>query len=158
MENVTSIVRAATNEDVEQISHVLARAFRNDPLYLWMFPEERSWARNSQRVFALAVRQELPRGTVLTTEDRRGAAIWRGPSLGPLSFWLRMAVRTIPLLGRRTPLIFRGFKQRIALHPQEPHCQVWLRSPRPCGAVRPCGRLQLHEERHSHAAGDKQAE
>ena len=120
---MTFPVRTATNEDVTWICRLLARAFRDDPLHRWIFPGERSWTRNSHRMFAVVVRQELAHGTVLTTEGRLGVAIWRDPILGPFSFWdkLRMAAGTFPLFGARAMLICRSFNRLTSLHPQEPH-------------------------------------
>ena len=117
------VVRTATNADVTWISRLLARAFRDDPLHRWIFPTEKDWVRNSHRMFAAVVRQELLHGTVLTTEGRLGVAIWRDARLGPFSFRekLVLAARTLPLFGRRAMTICRSFNRLVAHHPREDH-------------------------------------
>lgn len=116
-------VRPATLQDVDALSHLLARAFREDPFHRWIFPKERAWARGSHRSFALALRGEVEHGTVLTNEERQGAAIWRSPDLGPQSLGeqLRVAVPMTWLLGARSPVVFLGFARLMRLHPKEPH-------------------------------------
>jgi ribosomal protein S18 acetylase RimI-like enzyme len=116
-------VRAAARDDVEQLSRVLARAFRKDPFHRWLFPEERQWELYSHRSFAVVIRDELRHETVLTTDQLSGAAIWRDPEREPPNLWarIRMAAQMIPIFGRRSRLIGRGFDQLLALHPAEPH-------------------------------------
>ena len=108
---------------MEELSHVLACAFREDPFHRWIFPKERAWARGSSKSFALALRGEVERGTVFTNGELEGAAIWREPGLGPLSLVeeLRMGLPMLALLGIRSPLVLLGFKRLLALHPKQPH-------------------------------------
>ena len=119
----TVAVRPATRQDVEPLSRVLARAFRKDPFHRWIFPQERAWERNSQRSFALALRAEVEHGSVFTDEELQGAAIWRDPAMGPVSFWerVRLAVPMMFLLGRRSSLVLGGLNRLLALRPKEPH-------------------------------------
>ncbi|MHC5209889.1 MAG: hypothetical protein ACYTG2_04130 [Planctomycetota bacterium] len=116
-------VRAATDQDVEPLSYVLARAFREDPLHRWIFPDERAWAKYSHRTFAITLRGEVGHDTVFTDAESRGAAIWRDPGLGPPPFWeqLRMAAPMLHLLAARSPLVLHGFHRLMALHPKQPH-------------------------------------
>lgn len=120
---MTVSVRPATPHDVEPLSHVLARAFRDDPFHRWIFPTEKAWAKNSHRSFATALRGEVHHGTVFTDEQMQGAAVWRDPRLGALSLWeqLRMGLPSMAHLGTRAPLVFLGFQRLMALHPKAPH-------------------------------------
>jgi len=120
---VTVSVRSATPADVEGLSHVLARAFREDPLHRWIFPTDRAWMRSSHKAFAVSLRGEIGHGTVFTDRELRGAAICRDPGLGPPSIreQVGLAASTLALLGTRSPIVFRGFRRLMALHPQERH-------------------------------------
>jgi len=60
----------ATHRDVAHLARLLARAFHDDPMHGWIFPEERARARGSHRSFAAAMRQELRHNSVLTTDGR----------------------------------------------------------------------------------------
>ncbi|WP_017596367.1 GNAT family N-acetyltransferase [Nocardiopsis potens] len=106
-------VRNATMEDVPGVARVLSRAFFEDPLTEWLFPDPvsrmaksaRWWAAYSGYVF-------IPRGRVrVAVEDGprpvvRGAAAWKEPeepSMGPRAL-LRTLPNTVSLFGlRRLP-------------------------------------------------------
>jgi len=120
---MTLTTRTATGQDVDHLSHVLARAFREDPFHRWIFPSERAWTRSSHRSFALALEGEVENGTVFTDDGMQGAAIWRAPGLGAPSLWekLRIAVPTIGLVGVRSPFVLCGFQRLMASHPREAH-------------------------------------
>jgi GNAT superfamily N-acetyltransferase len=116
-------VRAVALADVDPVSRVLARAFRDDPTHRWFFPAERARRRFSHRSFAALIRQSLPHGTVLTTCGLEGGAIWGGPFAaqpGPLA-QLGFALRFFPLFGLRAPLVMRGLRSIEAAQPREPH-------------------------------------
>jgi GNAT superfamily N-acetyltransferase len=120
-------VRLATRSEVPALSRVLSRAFHDDPVYEWIFPDPQTRARRSPGMFALFTRQMLRHGAVLTDEARRGVALWRPHrlELGPieeLSFSLGM----LRLLGRRASSIGRGFAPIEARHPREPHVYLPL--------------------------------
>lgn len=116
-------VRVAASVDVETLSEVLARAFRNDPVHRWLFPDERAWSRHSRRSFSAILEHELRHETVFTTAKLEGAAVWRDPELGPPKLWerIRTALRFMPMLGRRSLSIGRALEQLMALHPEAPH-------------------------------------
>ena len=143
---MTVVVRPATNQDVEPLSHVLARAFHDDPFHRWIFPDERAWARSSHRSFALALRGEVEHGTVFTDDSLRGAAIWRRPERGPLSIGeqLRVAVPMISLLRTRAPPVLRGFRRLLALHPVEPHWYLGVLGTDPEHQGRGIGSALMH--------------
>lgn len=116
-------VRAVTPLDVAPVSHVLARAFRDDPTHRWFFPSDRAWRLFSHRSFAALMRQNLAHGTVLTTTGREGGAIWGAPDApepGPLR-QLLFALRFLPLFGLRAPLAVRGVRAIEVAQPREPH-------------------------------------
>jgi len=112
---------------VPALSRVLARAFHDDPVYEWIFPDPAVRERRSPGLFALFTKQMLRHGVVLTDDTMRGAALWRPHRmvLGPLeelSFMFGM----MRLLGRRASVIGRGFAPVEARHPRDPHVYLPL--------------------------------
>lgn len=64
---------------MDVLSRVLARAFHHDPFHRWIFATEAACKRNSHRSFVVAMRGQLPYGTVFTTDRLEGAALWAAP-------------------------------------------------------------------------------
>ncbi len=120
-------VRLATRSEVATLSRVLARAFQDDPVYQWIFPNAPQRARRSPGMFALFIRQMLRHGAVLTDAEMRGAALWRPHrmQLGPLED-LSFKFGMLRLLGRRAGEVGRGFAPIEARHPREPHVYLPL--------------------------------
>jgi WD40 repeat protein len=90
---VTTSVRVVTPDDIGALGAVLGRAYADDPVWSWVYPQpDRS--RRIARMFRTLLGATRERGaTVLTDEGRRGAAIWQrseARSLGALGN-LRMA-------------------------------------------------------------------
>jgi GNAT superfamily N-acetyltransferase len=114
-------VRRATAADVKQLGCVLARSFFDDPVIMWMIPDE---ARRG-RVSALAYRTflqriYLPNHEVYTDHQRRGAALWSPPGRWriPIGAQLRMSPRLVWIFGaRRLPEIVRGLDLIEHEHP-----------------------------------------
>lgn len=120
------VIRTVAGEDIPQLGRALARAFEHDPLHRWIFPAERTWARNSPRSFALALDQAASLGAAFTDEQRRGAAIWHDSTRTPtLRERFLFAAHMLPLLGLRAVLIGRGFDGIAALHPRTPHWYLY---------------------------------
>ncbi|MBR8745113.1 GNAT family N-acetyltransferase [Nocardiopsis sp. MG754419] len=131
---VTSAARAATLDDVPDLARVLSRSLHDDPLFLWLFPDDASRRAKVRRFFALATGfGYVPAGdtrvaTLAETEDSapvaRGVALWAPPTAnpeGPL-----VSPRTWPhwgaLLGRgRVSAFIRIFAEWKMATPQEPH-------------------------------------
>ncbi|MGW1430851.1 GNAT family N-acetyltransferase [Streptomyces sp. NPDC002431] len=114
-------VRPAVAEDAERIAATLTRAFDDDPMMAWFFPDERSRAAGLARYFTtIFTRQYGPYGMCERTDD--AAAFWVPPeaqdkvvpdatTLGELA----------DVLGDRAEL----FREAVALAaehgPKEPH-------------------------------------
>lgn len=115
-------VRAAVAADVDHLAGVLGRAFADDPIWVWVYPQS-DRADRLAKMFAALLRSTMARGaTVLTDDRRRGAAIWQ-PShdrdLGPIGN-ARMGVAMIrggARMGRAVAMM-RAVESR---HPKEPH-------------------------------------
>ncbi len=117
-------VRRANAEDVPAIVEVLARAFDDDPVAMYLFPGERSRRRGLRKFFAVQLRHGyLDSGEVWTTEDRAGAALWAPPDKprpGP-SDLLHLLPVVPHLLGRRTVSALSFVVRTDALRPRERH-------------------------------------
>jgi ribosomal protein S18 acetylase RimI-like enzyme len=114
-------IRPVRHDDVGRLSHVLARAFRDDPTHRWFFPSEHAWRRHSHRSFALLLRDNLATGTVLTNDRLEGAALWNEPSapepgaLQRLLFGMRM----LRHFGAHIPRAIRGFQVIAEAQPRQ---------------------------------------
>jgi len=116
-------VRALRDEDVESRAEALARAFASDPVYRFIHPDDREWARVGPRFFRILLRYFRTHATVSTPGAGGAVAIWTPPEPRPPSSLarLRFTVRIGALLGRR---IARGARVGAALeslHREEPH-------------------------------------
>jgi len=112
-------VRLATTGDVEAVSRSLARAFEDDPVMDWVFPDSSRRLSRLERFFALTMKAaHLRQGEVWISEDSASAALWASPghwrtSIGEL-------LRVAPILGWRGPLALRGLMRIEARHPRWP--------------------------------------
>ncbi|HVA04671.1 MAG TPA: GNAT family N-acetyltransferase [Acidimicrobiales bacterium] len=120
------VVRRVVPADVETLVEVLARAFDDDPVPLWLFRGDRRRRRGLRRFFAIQLRHTyLERGEVYTTQDLGGAAMWSPPGRARPGW--RDLVRLVPVmpyltgLGRDTPEAARLLSAVDAARPVEPH-------------------------------------
>ncbi len=115
-------IRPVRREDVGRLSHVLARAFRDDPTHRWFLPSERAWRRHSHRIFSLLLRDNLATGTVLTNDRLESVALWNEPSApepGPLRRFV-FGVRIHRHFGANIPRAIRGFRVIEESQPSQP--------------------------------------
>src|SRR4051794_41190526 len=96
-------VERATGDDVAPLAELLGRAFCDDPLNRHLVPDDGRRAKVLPGGFADQLRHVfLPKGTVLTTPDRAGAALWLGPGARlSLGEQLRMVPGMVRLFGLR---------------------------------------------------------
>ncbi|WP_017597004.1 GNAT family N-acetyltransferase [Nocardiopsis lucentensis] len=127
-------VRTATMNDVARLVRVLGRAFQDDPLFRWFFPDGEDRLARSMRVCALnAGFGHVPGGTAWVHESREtaggtpvigGAALWTPPgetAEGPLTA-LRSLPHWVRLMGvARVLRVFRFLGAVRATAPEEPH-------------------------------------
>jgi GNAT superfamily N-acetyltransferase len=116
-------VRAATSADRGALAGVLARAFWDDPVWRWLFPDEGTSTRRLELTFRAYLLDTLRVGTVFTTPDLDGAALWKPPGQWQLGYGSLL---------RAAPDLLRAFKLRViaalqieraveSQHPHEPH-------------------------------------
>ncbi|MEA2473399.1 MAG: hypothetical protein QOE06_1314 [Thermoleophilaceae bacterium] len=116
-------IRRAGSEDLPAVARTLARAFRDDPVMEWFFPDPERRRAYVERMFRLRVRSLLDQDETYTTEDHLGAAVWAQPKrweLPPLR-GLALMLRIVPMTRGRTPLLATGWSKIDAAHPREPH-------------------------------------
>jgi ribosomal protein S18 acetylase RimI-like enzyme len=116
-------VRRATAADRRALAVTLARAFDNDPVMSWVFPDARRRPVRNRRFFAMRLRQLMPDGETYTVDGASGAALWALPGhwrLGNLESF-RMALALLPSVGRRAPILAKGFERIERVHPDTPH-------------------------------------
>ncbi|RKS05534.1 acetyltransferase (GNAT) family protein [Nocardiopsis sp. Huas11] len=126
-------VRTATMNDVPGVARVLGRAFANDPLPRWLFPDDDTRMARTVRLSAVVAGfGHIPRADASVVETGgviRGAALWEPPEGGPedASFLLRALPHLVPLIGlSRIPDLVRYFGELAHSRPEEPHWYLAL--------------------------------
>ena len=116
-------VRKASSDDLPAIADALSRAFHDDPVMEWLFPESRTRPRWTQAFFGTRARQLISQEEVWMTSESSGAALWAQPERWKLSFreTLDVMARIGRGVGRRTVRGLRGLSLIEERHPHEPH-------------------------------------
>ena len=116
-------VRRARGEEIDAMAHTLARAFDDDPLTTWLFPNDATRARRLPVFFRSLLRASMPFGEVLTTDGTRSVAIWNPPGTFPLSRGAdaRVGFTTARLVGPRIVSKAKGLLFFATHHPRERH-------------------------------------
>src|ERR1044072_6480684 len=69
-------VRRARPEDFGPIAAMLARAFYDDPLTVWFYPNDKRRLGRSRRFVGIRLRQLAAQDLIFTTPEHSGAALW----------------------------------------------------------------------------------
>lgn len=149
-------VAAVLRSQESALADVLARAFHDDPIWEWIFPDAAVRARRLPPLFRRFLRHaDRRRATIRTTAGRQGVAIWRPPGGWRDPRWsqLRLAVAMAPL--------FRDALDRITVlgatveshHPDEPHWYLATLGTDPGAQGRGIGSALLAEQLASCDAG-----
>ena len=115
-------VRPARREDFAPLARTLARAFFDDPVTAWFYPNDARRMSHAQRFFAIRLRQLADQQLIFTAVDHSGAALWARP--GRWREDLRQSLMLMPMLPVLLPRIMRSTRavREIELrHPAEPH-------------------------------------
>jgi GNAT superfamily N-acetyltransferase len=115
-------VRPALPEDYGPLAEVLARAFYDDPVTAWFYPDASRRMRHARRFFGIRLRQLAVHGLVYTTPERNGAALWAPP--GHWRETLRQSLMQLPMLPVLLPRIVRAthaVREIERHHPAAPH-------------------------------------
>lgn len=116
-------VRPATRSDHPTLASVLARSFFDDPVVMWLMPNERTRTAQLVQFYRAELTALQRRGAVVTTEEYAGAALWAPP--GEWRTPTADVVRQLP----RMLLAFRSRVRRAlelleaieAVHPRQDH-------------------------------------
>lgn len=115
-------MRPALPEDFGPLAEMLARAFYDDPVTAWFYPDASRRLRQGRRFFAIRLRQLAAYELVHTTVERAGAALWAPP--GRWRDGLRQSLEQLPMLPALLPRIVRATRAVREIerhHPVTPH-------------------------------------
>ena len=115
-------VRRALPQDFRPLAEVLARAFYDDPVTAWFYPDDSRRMRHARRFFAIRLRQLAGHGLIYTTADLAGAALWAPP--GRWREDLRRSLMMLPMLPALLPRLARStqaVREIERRHPAQPH-------------------------------------
>jgi GNAT superfamily N-acetyltransferase len=138
-------IRKADGGDAGRIAEVLARAFDDDPLVTWMFPDERVRRARLPRFFRTLLRPALALDEVYTTPDVEGAAFWNPPGTFPFGWWTnaRVGFAVATMLRGRLPFCSPGLLYFDRHHPTEPHWYLQMLGTDPSAQGRGVGSALL---------------
>jgi len=115
-------VRLARREDFAALARTLARAFYDDPVTAWFYPNAARRMTHARRFFAIRLRQLAEQRLTFTTTDHSGAALWAPP--GRWREDLRQSLMLVPMLPVLLPRILRSTRAVREIeqrHPVVPH-------------------------------------
>jgi GNAT superfamily N-acetyltransferase len=111
-------VRHARRDDFGRLAEMLARAFYDDPVTSWFYPDHERRMRHARRFFVIRQRQLADQELIFTTPELSGAALWTGP--GRWREDLRQSLMMLPMLPVLLPRIVRsthGVREIERRHP-----------------------------------------
>jgi len=121
------IVRPFVRADLSATVATLARAFDDDPVMTWIFPDERMRRRRLPSFFNSTLRSTSLRqdGTEVAVQGSRvlGGAIWLPPGTWRPPLWRQLiALPGVALrLGSRLPVASATYGALLRVHPTRPH-------------------------------------
>ena len=126
-------VRKAQPRDIDRLAGVLALAFDDDPLTMWLFPNEAARHRKLPTFFRSLLRAALPLGEVYGAADERCVAIWNPPGTFPMGWYTdaKLGLTTTRLVGPRIATRARGLMYFATHHPKERHWYLQMLGTQP---------------------------
>jgi len=115
-------VRPALADDFRPLAAVLARAFYDDPVTAWFYPDAARRMRHARRFFGIRLRQLADQKLIYTNDELTGAALWTLP--GRWREDLRQSLMLLPMLPVLLPRIVRStaaVREIERRHPIVPH-------------------------------------
>src|SRR5687768_7486292 len=110
-------VRSMTSSDIDGAAAALARAFYDDPLTVWLLPDDEKRMRQFFTMFTLMLRRSEKSGfyEAFTTDDHAGLAMWARPGAWdpPVRMVLPLVPRLVPLLGPRSLVRYLSLMQKL---------------------------------------------
>jgi GNAT superfamily N-acetyltransferase len=123
-------VRPATAADVRPLAEVLARAFEDDPPFVWMLPDARTRVARNRRFFSTVLGTEaLALGAVeVACLDGVivGGTIWYPPGRWSAAIGLRTALGFVRAFGRQLGRASALSTAMARAHPHQPHWYLYV--------------------------------
>jgi GNAT superfamily N-acetyltransferase len=123
---VVRSVRPATRADAAGLAATMARAFDDDPLMMWIFPEEAMRRRRLPLLFATLLRRYYLASNatdlVASGDQILGGAMWVPPGRWPPPVWRQLAAvpGMVRALGGQLPVASEASSAIARLHPAGP--------------------------------------
>lgn len=114
--------RSAVREDVAGIAAMLGRAFAEDPVFCFIFPNKEARQRQLPRLFALLAESDLKGGYGVLAGDGAAVTLWRSPGQAKVG-WGEMLLHTPGLVRALGGSLFRALRASGAVEahfPAEP--------------------------------------
>lgn len=117
-------VRLGVPSDGAAVAAMLARAFQDDPVFAWIFPDSTVRARRLPQLFRQLYASDLRGGTALLTPDGAAATLWRAPRRARVG-WGEMLRHALPLLGALGGALPRAMAASGAIEGRMPSGDFW---------------------------------
>jgi ribosomal protein S18 acetylase RimI-like enzyme len=117
-------VRRATEPELPALASVLARAFYDDPQFVWLIPDASRRMAMLERGFGLFARKLwFPQDECYVTGSGVGAAVWLRPGEWEISVWRQIAMgpAMFSIFRRYLPRIGAALARMESNHPHERH-------------------------------------
>jgi ribosomal protein S18 acetylase RimI-like enzyme len=128
--------RPATSADIPAISHTLAAAFFDDPVFSYCYPDLAERRQILPRWFQIVTEATLPGGEIYTTDDVVAGAVWVPPGVEDDE---EMGAALGEISGKYAQTLFEIFERMGEKHPREPHHYLFLLGTRPAWQSRGIG-------------------
>lgn len=136
-------------EECRQLANAAGRAFHDDPIWEWIYPDPAARTTRLPRLFLRFIHHARRRSdTISTSPGLGGVAIWRPPGQWRETRWsqLRLGLSMAPLfLGVTDRMVALG-KTVESMHPDEPHWYLALLATDPPAQGRGIGSALLGEK------------
>jgi len=117
-------MRLATRTDRRVVAAMLARAFRDDPAFAYIFPDPVDRARRLPRLFALLYDSDGRAGMRLVSDGGEAATLWRAPGRARVG-WGETLRHAVPLIHALGPHLRRALAVGGAIDAHMPPGDVW---------------------------------
>jgi len=115
--------RPVTAADSDAVAQMLARAFHDDPVMMFMIPDAAARETKLPRLFRLLLGMSLPHGLCRVTPGIETATIWKPPGKWHLSLWDYIAngPQMLGLFGGNVLNVVATMDRIEKVHPKRPH-------------------------------------
>ena len=118
-------IRRVVTDDRAALAAMLARSFYDDPIFVWLVPDDRRRERRLTKLFGTLLKGFPAGWESYTTSDpnRAGISMWAPPDKWKIGVGtqLRMIPGALRAIGRAIPKYVSTFSAIETHHPHEPH-------------------------------------